>query len=441
MPKLSICVPSRNRQVYFQQTILDLIENTRSDVEFVFADNSDDPAIMNDFMAKFAGDSRIKFIPSEDRIYSMVDNWERAISATTGDWVTVIGDDDYVAPDLATVLLKLELIIPDAEAFDWLSPHFTWPAGHKPEVTNSHVQLHPEFYDIPKSWLILRGYQWVGATHAPTHGFSIYHAALSRRLVERIRARFSGRYFQHPTVDLDSSLKAILLGNRFIFWQRPLSILGACPLSTSAIAFKPRKISKHNATFMAEVGYDINEHPGMKDLPFNANMGTPASILVTQQFIKTELDFDIDGWQENFAKACANYCAKMRTQDDFDYITAQYRESFRRWDNGRYAHAFNPVFAGQPENYEAFSGVLNGVLHVNGLLSEAKTPKEIYDFLSSFLPPLDDTQINPASLKKPPALNGKDNSQTSLSASESSPSSNFLTAPPTPAKLPGVTSP
>ncbi len=42
-PVLSICVPSRNRQLYFRQTIDALLDSGRTDVEFVFADNSDDP--------------------------------------------------------------------------------------------------------------------------------------------------------------------------------------------------------------------------------------------------------------------------------------------------------------------------------------------------------------------------------------------------------------
>ena len=50
-PALSVCVPSRNRQHTFQQTIRDLLASPRRDVEFVFADNSDDPTIADDFMA------------------------------------------------------------------------------------------------------------------------------------------------------------------------------------------------------------------------------------------------------------------------------------------------------------------------------------------------------------------------------------------------------
>ena len=79
VPKLSICVPSRNRQDCFRQTISDLTANPRTDVEFVFADNSDDPTIMDEFM-RAINDPRIVYLPSGPLPLSMADNWERTVS-------------------------------------------------------------------------------------------------------------------------------------------------------------------------------------------------------------------------------------------------------------------------------------------------------------------------------------------------------------------------
>ncbi len=79
-PVLSICVPSRNRQVYFRQTVSALLASNRADVEFVFTDNSDDPDTMRDFMRQFSGEwPCVVFIPAGDRVFSMVDNWERTV--------------------------------------------------------------------------------------------------------------------------------------------------------------------------------------------------------------------------------------------------------------------------------------------------------------------------------------------------------------------------
>ena len=74
-PLLSICVPSRNRQNYFKKTIEALVASMIDDVEFVFADNSDDPTIMDGFVADILRkDRRVVYLPSEKTVLSMVDN-------------------------------------------------------------------------------------------------------------------------------------------------------------------------------------------------------------------------------------------------------------------------------------------------------------------------------------------------------------------------------
>lgn len=401
MAKLSICVPSRNRQFWFQETIRALLESKREDVEFVFADNSDDASIMAEFMRAHAGDPRVVFLSPGPVVYSMVDNWERTVAASSGDWVTVIGDDDYVDPDLASILKKVELMLPDVEAFGWAYASFNWPGSEGAPDTNIALDLTHPFIDVPREWLIRRAYLWADATTTPTHGFSIYHSALSRRLVERIRTRFNNRYFEHPTVDFDSSFKSVLLGSRFVLWQRPLSIHGVCPLSISSVIFDAKRIRSANATFFAEVGRNFFEDRTMEGLPFVSDMGVPASILVTQQWVKHSAGFSIDGWQENFARSCAYYCSRFRTREDYDLISGLYRSSFALWDQGRYAHAFNPVYRDLPAGYAAFSGIRDGKVYLNNRNSGAQTPREIYDILSSFSPPLDDIVIDPKMLRRP----------------------------------------
>ena len=401
MAKLSICVPSRNRQIWFQETIRALLESQREDVEFVFADNSDDASIMADFMRAYASDPRVVFLSPGPVVYSMVDNWERTVAASTGDWVTVIGDDDYVDPDLASVLRKVELMLPDVEAFGWAYASFTWPGSEGAPDTNIALDLTHHFIDVPREWLIRRAYLWADATTTPTHGFSIYHSALSRRLVERIRARFNNRYFEHPTVDFDSSFKSVLLGTRFLLWQRPLSIHGVCPLSISSVIFDTKRIRSANANFFAETGRNFFEDATMEGLPFAGDMGVPASILATQQWVKHSAGFSLDGWQENFARSCAYYCSRFRTREDYDFITGLYRSSFAQWDGGRYAHAFKPAYAEMPASYSAFSGIRDGKVYLNNGNTGANTPQEIYQVLSAIAPPLDDIVIDPTTLRRP----------------------------------------
>ena len=80
----------------------------RTDVEFVFADNSDDASIMNDFMDDVLGDPRVKYLPSVGRVLPMVENWDRCVEATTGEFVCMIGDDDYVDVDVVDLIRRCQ---------------------------------------------------------------------------------------------------------------------------------------------------------------------------------------------------------------------------------------------------------------------------------------------------------------------------------------------
>ncbi len=401
MAKLSICVPSRNRQIWFQETIRALLESPRDDVEFVFADNSDDASVMADFMLAHAGDPRVTFLSPGPVVYSMVDNWERTVAASTGDWVTVIGDDDYVDPDLASVLKKVELLLPDVEAFGWAYASFTWPGSDGGPETNIALDLAHHFVDMPKEWLIRRAYLWAEATTTPTHGFSIYHSALSRRLVERIRTRFNGRYFEHPTVDFDSSFKSVLLGNRFVLWQRPLSIHGVCPLSISSIVYDAKAIPAANATFMSELGRNFFDDPTMEGLPFMVDMGVPASILATQQWVKHSAGFAIDGWQENFARACAYYCSRFPpARISISSPTAIVRPSRSGMADAMRMHSSRCISRCPPAT-RLFPGSRTARSTSTTAIRVRERRRRSIRCSLRLPPPIDDIVIDPATLRRP----------------------------------------
>ncbi|MBB1248571.1 glycosyltransferase family 2 protein [Rhizobium sp. G21] len=133
-PYLSICVPSRNRQRYFKELILSLLASPRADVQFVLADNSDDAEDMAAFVAA-RPDPRVTFLRSADRVLSMQENWERAVDAALGDWVSVIGDDDQIDPDLVEALKLAEALKPGLDAFAWTNLHYGWRTRETPRHT------------------------------------------------------------------------------------------------------------------------------------------------------------------------------------------------------------------------------------------------------------------------------------------------------------------
>jgi hypothetical protein len=400
-PTLSICVPSRNRQVYFQQTITSLMASLRTDVEFVFADNSDDASLMDGFMAERIRDPRVRYLASTGRALPMMENWERSISATSGRYVAFIGDDDYIDPDLASFITNLEKATkPDAVA--WTGPNFVWPVeGGAPRPVS--ISLGTQVTRISKAPLMRKAFLWEGASHVPLSGFSIYHGALSRGLLDKIKLMGNGRHFEFPIVDYEMAFKAVLLGENFIHSSRPFSILGACPLSNSVTIGNVAAEREGQRIFFAEHGWNMNDAEWMEGTPFRTWHGVTACIYLIQHWLSHKIGMQHHGFEENLVRAFTANCGLYRRRADFDQITSEFREALAGWYGGQYLELFTPRFfepaAVQGPQPPAFTGLGdNSVLHFPDNTAGVRTPGELFSLFADAIVRAEDIPIDASKL-------------------------------------------
>ena len=386
-------MPSRNRQVYFQETIRALLSSPRDDVEFVFADNSDDPGVMDAFIREVAADRRMRFLPSPEKPLSMLDNWDRTAAGATGRWIAFIGDDDYLDPDLAGLLLRLEARLPDVDAFAWNRLSFHWP-GTRDNATTTAVPTDCRIVEIARDELLRKTFGWQDAGKVPTFMFSAYHAAARRDLMEANRARYGGRYFEHPNVDQESGFKIICNARRFVFSERPFSVLGACPASNSAAIGNTRENARRHAEFMADLGRNMDNDPYMAGFPFLSAFGVTASVGLSQHWFKTTYGLRFEGWEANFARSCAMDCEGAASREDFETMRGWYEAAFKSWKGGRFLSHFKPVYREPLEQQALFTGVTPLLVHVEEHMADARTPRELYDAACGLMTPPDEVPIS-----------------------------------------------
>jgi glycosyltransferase involved in cell wall biosynthesis len=233
MIQLSICLPTRNRQKYCIETIRGLAASDATNFEVIVGDNSDDGSILSDFFANELQDSRFRLVGPEETVLAMVDNWERLVGEAKGRWLSVIGDDDHIDPRLVQLLKYYERTYPEVEAVSWARMSYNWP-DNRPEPALSVVPVAHDTYVAVKSIVQDRLYRWTEGSKRPAVGFGIYHAAVRKPVMERIKRKYGGRYFEHPVVDYESSCKIIREAKVLVHCQRPFSVLGACNASNSA---------------------------------------------------------------------------------------------------------------------------------------------------------------------------------------------------------------
>lgn len=381
-PFLSICVPSRNRQRYFKETISFLLASTRDDVEFVFADNSDEASEMDEFMAGIR-DSRVTYLPSPAATLSMKDNWERCLEATTGAWVSVIGDDDLIDPDLIDALKIAIALKPGLDGFGWSNLKYDWVGADAP-IRNVQVPLEATFHDMPQPLLFRRAFRWDDAGVTLTSGYSVYHSAISRPLLDKVKAQFGGRHFSHPTLDYESALKNVTLGKNFVYCRRPFSIYGTCPESNTSAAWTPKRFAETIDRTKSELGHDFERAPWMKDFPFDTMLGMPASVAQAQQYLRVTYGIGLPGWEPNFARAAAAYCGKFGDREDFDAVTARYREAFAIYGKGAFLRDFQPVYTPKREG-RVFTGLMGTDLYVEDRMAHATSPAGFYRAINGLL--------------------------------------------------------
>ena len=93
--KISLIIPTRERSRYLQESIRTALAVRDPDVEVVVSDNAsedDTQAIVAAF-----DDPRLKYVNTGQRV-SMRQNFEFGLSASSGDYVSMIGDDDGFLP-------------------------------------------------------------------------------------------------------------------------------------------------------------------------------------------------------------------------------------------------------------------------------------------------------------------------------------------------------
>lgn len=94
--KFSVLLPTRNGGNCLDNCIRSILEQDHSDFELVISDNANTD-LTPDIVRGFSVDPRLKVIRQTAPI-PVSENWTAALQASSGDYVLMMGDDDYLLP-------------------------------------------------------------------------------------------------------------------------------------------------------------------------------------------------------------------------------------------------------------------------------------------------------------------------------------------------------
>jgi hypothetical protein len=227
MPRVSIVIPTRNRAPLLKVALPSALRQTYQDLEILVSDNYCGNEETRKVYQSFQ-DSRLRYVRT-DRLLTMPDSWEFALSHAKGEYVAFLTDDCYFLPFAieramaAVEQYKVDLVAWNSCAYfspDWLQPfrRNVLYLGKPPYDTLllSSQDLLRELFDLNMHL----------APRMPKFLNSLCH----QRLVARV-LQIQGRMFSPPTPDYSGAVSVLVNTDEYVFVGWPLEIDGGTPRS------------------------------------------------------------------------------------------------------------------------------------------------------------------------------------------------------------------
>src|SRR5262245_408818 len=123
-PRFSILIPTRERADTLYHALRTCLEQDFADCDVVVSDNCSAPATRE--VVERLASSRLKYVRSPHAL-AMSGNWELAVSHATGEYLTILGDDDGLLPYALPELDRL-IRATGAQVIRWEQALYLWPS-------------------------------------------------------------------------------------------------------------------------------------------------------------------------------------------------------------------------------------------------------------------------------------------------------------------------
>ena len=317
-PRFSILIPTRDRPVTFRHTLATVLAQPGDDFEVVVADNCSSPAVLQ--IVQETQSRKIKYLRS-DCILPMTQNWENGLKQCTGEYITILGDDDGLVPSALTAA-RLLLDNTQAKVLNWALHTYWWPdtiVYWNSNRLNVTVASGAHWYTSDS---MLRSFYdgSVGFDRLPM----IYSSFVHRDCVASVVAQH-GAYFNLPQVpDVVSGVLNLLQTDRILYSQRPLSIRGNSGKSNGTAQWARSLGEKQRESYFLEERAHLREiiHPSLvpspnlhiliasiklqcKELFFPERTDLNVNIPALVHLILGTLNSDPDAYDENLSEVLA----------------------------------------------------------------------------------------------------------------------------------------
>jgi len=241
--KFSVLLPTRNGAKYLKTCIQSILNQSYDDMELIVFDNANTDG-SGLIIESFSNDNRMKHYKSQT-VVSVTENWNNALNKSSGDYVLMIGDDDYLLPGF---FKKLELIIernnePDGITYNGYS--FVYPGVIKDSRTSFYSDPHFQYEEYLDRERLLPNYFLKSIVESmfsfrPRVPLNALPHLWSRKVINRLE----GDLFRAPYPDHFALNSLLLKAKSWVFSPEKLYIVGVTPKSYGTLVFDSQEQEK-----------------------------------------------------------------------------------------------------------------------------------------------------------------------------------------------------
>jgi glycosyltransferase involved in cell wall biosynthesis len=240
--RFSVLLPTRDRLEYLRDAVATVVRQYFADWELIIFDN----ASADDVSAFISSldNSRIKYFRSSEAL-PVTESWNRALDASSGDYVVMLGDDDGLAPGYFRKVDRVIAEFGDPDVIYSRALLLAYPGvmpGH--EAGYMHVMGCAEFFGGLQEPRLLEpevARDLVGASMdlRLRFDFNMQLFTIKRSTIEGLRR--GGAFFHSPFPDYYAANLLFLKSARIVIHPDQLAFVGITPKSYGFFHFNKRE--------------------------------------------------------------------------------------------------------------------------------------------------------------------------------------------------------
>jgi glycosyltransferase involved in cell wall biosynthesis len=226
-PKYSIIIPSLNSENFLSVTLPLILRSNCDNFEVIVSNNNSSDGT-SAYLEKIQ-DPRVIKVRPQIRL-SMQEHYEFALSHARGEWINLLGADDFPLPTMFSEMDKLLSKSPSADIVTWTRSYFFWPGVEEiyGDVRLSYTELKTQRKKSSQRTFVLAllgQHQILDLPQLYTCSF------VSARLIGEIKKNGGGCFYTDSIPDIYSSVELLLTSSSFIRIAYPLTLVGSSKTS------------------------------------------------------------------------------------------------------------------------------------------------------------------------------------------------------------------